>query len=334
MTSTLLPGFNFYRNAEGGGGGEGGDTGGDGGGDTGNAGATDDGTGGKTSLMQDGGDDGGKGGEGDGDTGSKQIDVKALLGDELAGDRNIAKFLEGENPVQEIAKALQNAQAQVGKPKVGVPGEQATAEEKAAFYEELGVPKEGTTEAYKFTKPENMPDELYSEEHAAKWAQAMKDNNVPVDAANALRDMLIGEQIDAATDATKALNDALDKDFGENKDIIAKEVGEMMKQAIPDDALRQQIEAGIGDKNTPAFAVALGHIMQHMKKQGFSDNNTGDGGSDHGGMSVDELREKGQALMASDAYRNPMHKNHAAVKKEADGIYKTIGELTAQAKKK
>lgn len=298
-------------------------------GDNGAASATDDGTGGKAPFGQTPAKDEGAGG----DKGSDgKLDLKAILGDDLVKDQNIAKFLETENPVQAIAKSLLEAQKQVGKPKVGVPGEGATDEEKAAFFKSLGVPE--AAEGYDFKKPDGVPDESYNPEHAAKWSKLMKDNNIPKDAANALRDAMIAEQAEAGAASAKALNDAMQTAFGDQKAVISKEIGDLMTKAIPDAKLRETIQASISDEKTPAFALALGLAMQHMKKTyGLTDKNIGDGG-EGSGMSIEDLRAKGNKIMSSEAYRDPMHRDHASVKKEAAEIYKQIGELTNAKSKK
>lgn len=305
------------------GGGEGGDAG------TGAASATTDGTGGKAPFGQtaDKSEVTGKEGGGDG-----KLDLKTILGEDLVKDQNIAKFLKTENPVQELAKSLLEAQKQIGKPKVGVPGENATAEEKAAFFKSLGVPDD--SKGYDFKKPDGLPDEAYNPDHAAKWADLMKANNVPKAAANALRNAMMEEMAGQAEASTKVLNEALDKTFGAKKAEISKEVGDLMAKAIPDAKLRETIQASISNEQTPAFALALGLAMQHMKKTyGMADKNIGDGG-EGSGMSIEDLRAKGNKIMSSDAYRDPMHRDHASVKKEAGEIYKQIGELTNQKSKK
>lgn len=291
---------------------------------------TDDGSGGKASMLSD--PTPAEGGEG-GDAGSDgAIDLKSLLGDELSADQNIAKFLETDNPVQELAKSLVESQKQMGK-KMGIPTEESTPEEAAAFYKELGVPEKGTAEDYGFTKPEGMDDADFNAEHAEKWAGLMKEHNVPKEAAEALRQELFAEGDAHQEAALKTLNEALDKSFGENKAAISKEVGDMLTEAVPDAELRATIEASLGDEKTPAFALALGHVMQHMKKTyGLADKNAGDD-SQLSGKTVEELRAEAQKEMTSDAYRDPMHRDHKTKKAEVQGMYKEIGILTDQANK-
>lgn len=232
----------------------------------------------------------------------------------------------------DVFKSLENAQQFIGRKGFGVPGEKATPEEKAAFYTELGVPPDA--KGYEFKRPDNVPEEMWNTEHETKWAGLMKQHNVPKSVANELRNEMIKETLEMHNSTVKTLNESLDKDFGENKTAITKEVGDLMQKAIPDKALREAIEKNIGSKNTPAFALALGHVLQHMKKTyGMSDTNTGDG-ADAAGKSIKDMRTEATKLMSSEAYTNVMHKDHAETRKQVDGLYSDIGKLTDAAKKK
>lgn len=287
---------------------------------------TDDGTGGKASFLTDPKADAGAD-SGKTATDAGKVDLKALLGDELSADKNFAKFMESENPVQEMAKSLLEAQKLVGKPKVGVPSEQSTPEEKTAFYKELGVPE--TSDGYEFKKPEGIPDEAYSEEDAKAWADFFKENNLTKEQANNARNRFIEMQTEAQTAATTALNEQLNKAFGDKKAAITAEATAELVAAIPDAALRDQISKAMSDELTPAFALAMGHLVQSLKvKYGRADSNVNDGDS-VAGMTAEEVRALGKAKMASEAYRDPMHRDHKATREEADRYYKQYDSMKA-----
>lgn len=281
---------------------------------------TADGTGGKASLMTE------TPAETTSESDNGSLDIKSILGDELAENQNISKFLDSENPVQEMAKSLLEAQKMVGQKRIGVPDENSTDEQRAEFFKALGVPDDA--EGYGFEKPEDMPEELYNAEHAAKWAGILKENNIPKSAADALREEMFKEGLEMQQQSVASLNEALDKSFGDKKAVVSKEIGELMKTAIPDAELRETIQNSLNSEQTPAFALALGHVLQHMKKTyGLSDVNTGDGGG-NSGKTVGELRDEAQKLMASPAYRDPMHKDHKSLKDQVSQMYKDIGDLT------
>lgn len=326
MTGVMMP---FCMDEAGG---EGGDAGAGGAGGEAPTNVTADGTGGTASMLT--GDAGGEAG-GDGDQGSKEggSDFNTLLGEDLAKNPGFEKYAKAENPVQEMAKSLLEAQSKIGKPQIGVPGEESTPEERAAFNEALGVPKDAA--GYGFEKPEGMDDAAYNKEHADKWAALLHDNNIPGEAANALREAMFTENQEAESVANEALNTKMDEIFGDDKQLIAKQASQLMQQAIPDPELRAQIQASIGNENTPAFAAALGLVTQHMQKTyGLTDQNLGDGGGDGGGQSITEIRADAQKLMSSPAYRDRMHKDHSDTKSKVDAMYLQVGELTDAARKK
>ncbi len=234
---------------------------------------------------------------------------------------------------EDVFKSLESAQALIGRPKFGVPNDKATPEERAAFFKELGVPDDA--KGYGFKKPDNVPDDQWDTKGEEKWAGLMKQHNVPAPVANALRDEMIKETLELHANTTKTLNDAMDKVFGDQKTAVGKEVGEYMKKAIPDAALRAQIEKNVGSKETPAFALALGQVVQYFKKTyGLADTNSGDGGDGTGGKSIKEMRAEATKMMSSEAYTNTMHKDHAETRKSVDQMYKDIGRLTDAAKTK
>ena len=265
-----------------------------------------------------------------------KMDLKALLGEELAANKTFDKYMKAENPVQEMAKSLIEAQKLIGKPRVGIPPEDAPEEQKAEFYKALGVPEK--PEDYGFERPDFLPEDMpYDEEHAAKWAALFKEKNIPADAANELREAFFKEVVETSTAQAEAvnqeLNKVLDEAFGEKKDVIAQEVRSVVTEAIKDEGLRQKIEQAVGDENSPAFALALGSVIQHMKqKYGMADSNMNDG-SGSSGMTAVDLRAEGKKLMASEAYRNPMHPEHNAVKEKAAQLYRQAATMMDTATK-
>jgi len=342
MTGVCMPFCMDEAAGDAGGSGGGGSeaSGGDAGGaaDIGAGSATADGTGGKAGLFESGGGDAGTGGDGgDGSSGEGgdpgKVDFNSLLGEDLAKNPGFEKYANAENPVQEMAKSLLEAQSKIGQPQVGVPGENATPEERAAFNEALGVPKESA--GYGFEKPEGMADEAYDQAHADKWATLLHANNIPGEAANALRTAMFEEHQAGEAAANEALNTKMDAIFGDDKQLIAKEASALMQQAIPDAELRTQIQAAIGDKNTPAFAAALGLVTQHMKKTyGLSDISTGDGGNS-AGQSASDLRAQGQKMMGTPQYTDAMHKDHKSTVDKVNQLYKdAAAALDAEAARK
>lgn len=322
MNSTSIPVFLMNEAGEGGGGGgDGAATGAT------NATATADGQGGKASLMTEGHAAENKGTQAENANNGNKLDLNALLGDDLAKNQNIVKFMNNENPVQAMAKSLVEAQSMIGKPKYDVPDANASDEAKAAFWTKMGVPDKA--EGYGFAKPDNIPDDLWSQEHADKWAGLLKQHNIPKSSAEALRNEMLNEAVAEETAINKALTEAMTKSFGDRTEIVRNEISDFIQEAIPDLELRAAIQAAVGNKNAPVFALALGLSMQHMKKTyGIADKNIGQQGDGIQGKSAAEMREEGRKLMDSDAYKNPMHKDHADTKRRVDDYYSQAGRLT------
>ena len=316
--------------AEGGSGSGGGEGGGEGGAGAGEgSGQAEGGQGGEAGT----GDGGGRaalfGGEGD----SKTVDLKEILGEDLAGNKTFEKFSKSENFTQDLAKSYAELEKQVGKQNVGVPGENATDEEKAAYYKAIGVPE--TSEEYGFEKPEGIPDDQYDEEHAKKWADIFKQNNVPAETANALRDQFMEEMTEQLTAmnadseaSSKVLDEAYTKSFGEKKGEVAANVKASLEKFIPDAEVREALMNKLPDE----ALIAMGYLDQGYKKTyGLGDQNAGDKGQ-ASGQSMEGLREQAQKLMSSDAYRNTMHAEHKATVDKVNSLYRDLGSLTNQKK--
>lgn len=251
-----------------------------------------------------------------------------LLGEDLAKEKTFEKFKDGS--VADLGKSYLELQKQMGQPKVGVPPADADDATKAEFYKQLGVPE--TTEGYGFAKPENMPDGMeYNEEDAKKWAEFFKENNIPADMANTIRDQYMtqmfemhGAQAEAQTAAATALDESFTKEFGENKQQAVQQVKDVLTKAIPDEATRQNMEQALSNE----ALLALAMVDRHYKKEyGQSDTLTNDPASPASG-NVDNMRDEARKMMSSDAYRDTMHKDHKAVKNRVDQMYRDIGALT------
>ena len=251
------------------------------------------------------------------------VDFANLIGEEYSSNPKISSLLENENPAQALAKSLVEAQKMIGQPKIGVPGESASDEDRASFYAALGVPD--SADGYGFVKPDDMPDEQYNEEHAQKWANILHENKVPLEAANNLRQAIFQESQELQKAQDAQLNEVLNQSFGDKSSEIVMEIQSLMKQAIPDEAVRQQISDGL--QNSPAFALGLGKAIQHMKQTyGMADQTIGADASSSG-HSADGLRQEAVKLMSSPAYTDTMNSEHEAVKSRVNNLYQQIASL-------
>jgi hypothetical protein len=91
------------------------------------------------------------------------------LPEDMRGDES----LYGHKTIGDLVKAHKAGMAERGN-LIKVPGDDATAEEKANFYSKLGRPE--TPDKYSFTKPEGFPDDLpYSKEGEQAYKQLVHD---------------------------------------------------------------------------------------------------------------------------------------------------------------
>lgn len=218
-------------------------------------------------------------------------------------------------------------------PTYAPPPADATAEQKAAYAKAAGVPDDA--KGYGFAKPENWPEGMeYSDEHALQWADKMHKLGVPAAMANDLRNQFLAEVVEGATtqatEANKLLDESFTKMFGDQKGVVTQRVKDVLTAAIPDTATRTALEKGLSNEALLAIAA----IHEHDRKTYGQADTNGDDGSKTAAKSLDELRAEGQKMMATDAYRDPMHKDHAATRKTVNETYQQIGALTEAAKKK
>ena len=251
------------------------------------------------------------------------VNLTERLGEELGANELFKQFEGSENFEQDLAKALIEANSKAAEP-VQPLGENATDEEKAAFWQSLGVPKEAAD--YKFAKPENWPEGLpYDEAHASAWAERMLEANVPAETANALRDAFMQEALEQHTAGAAELDKMMKEAYGDKADVRAREIGAALKSAFPDDE-----QVGTLADNLPESALlVIGKLQDHFKKQyGQTDDGLGDNDNQPSGLTQQEHRDEGKRVMASPEYRDPMHPNHEEAKRKAKEHYDRAAALT------
>jgi len=240
-----------------------------------------------------------------------------------------------------IAKSYQELQTQLGKPRFDVPAADAPPEVQAEFYKKMGVPEK--PDGYGLKAPDGYPEHMgeYMGETLTEFsAKAHELKMTPAQAAgvqawfdgHALKLGAAQQTVEAqkVTEANGRLDAHMTSLFGDQKNAQAARVTAIMTEAIPDPALRADLE-----KALPVEALtAIAAIEKHYRtKYGLPDTTIGDTGN-ASGKSLADMRTEASALMATPAYRDPMHKDHKTTRAQADGMYKQIGQLTEQAKKK
>lgn len=171
------------------------------------------------------GDDGGGGGDsgGGGAAPVALVDAEGNLTenwkDSLPEDIRDAECLKLVTSFGEFGKQLVHAQRMTGKDKVALPGENATEEDLAVFYDQAGRPK--TVDDYTYTRPEGVPEEKRSDKVMAKLRQDAHENGLTqrqFTKQMALRDTRLVETITNADETalreTKETETKLKEDFG------------------------------------------------------------------------------------------------------------------------
>jgi hypothetical protein len=174
------------------------------------------------------------------------------------------------------------------KDRVTVPGENATAEEKAAYNKAVGIPEK--PEDYGFTKPADLPEGVgWDQEAADSFAKFCHEKGMTVDQAQSSLSYY-NEQISKLLESTdkelekavegneKILKDRLKNDY----EPFMKSADQVLKALVSEDTLKA-IQAESIDTlilNSPAFAMVL-HDLK-TKVLGDRPLSGGDGGGDKG----------------------------------------------------
>lgn len=253
------------------------------------------------------------------------------------------KFWDAEKgavKTEDVLKSYTELEKSIGKPKYDIPASDAAPEVLADYYKKMGVPD--APEGYALEAPAEYPEHMgeYMKDTLGEFAKVAHDAKMTPAQAKAVQgwfdNMAIGlgksaedAQAQAIADGNTKLNDLFTQSFGERAAAVSAEAGEIMQKAVPED-----IRKALGDQTPEETLQIVALVHQYMKKEyGLSDNNLDDQGLPTG-KTLEDVRKESQTLMASDAYRDPMHKDHAATVQKVNADYKTIAALTNAAKKK
>ena len=246
---------------------------------------------------------------------------------------------------EDVFKSYSELEKRMSTPRYDVPDDKAAPEARTAWeksvFKALGVPE--APEAYGLAPPEGYPEHMgeYMKETLGEFGKVAHGLNMTPAQAKGVQTwfdgmaLKLGEAGVASQKAdTEAANARMDghftKIFGDQKGVAVEQVKQAMTKAIPDAAVRADLEKALPNE----ALVVIAALDKHYKETyGKSDENQGDGGNSSG-KTVAELREDAQKLMSSPEYRDPMHKDHKSTKDKVNQAYKDIAALTDQAKKK
>lgn len=248
-------------------------------------------------------------------------------------------YLQGFKDTASLAKALLDNKKLVGQ-KLGIPGPDATPEQKAAFHEAMGVPKEAA--GYGFKAPEGLPEGVeYNEKDAEDWANFFKENGIPAQAANAIRDRFMNKVIEDA----KAMKGEADKDIQKSDENFERISLSVFGDKVKANAALQTARADMEKYGNPELKAALGQAPDSVlalfaqvynakvaelngKENRDIDDNGGSGGS---GETKEQLRAEARRLQALPEYSSPFtakgKEEHERIVKEVKGLYDRVAKM-------
>lgn len=244
-------------------------------------------------------------------------------------------LLSGFKDTASMAKALLETKKLVGQ-KLGIPGADATPEAKNAFFEALGVPKDG--EGYGFKKPDNLPEGMpYDEKDAAEWAGFFKENNIPAAAGNAIRDRFM-KTVLAQYEGAKGAADKSDTQFMElavkihGGDQKKTETSLQNARTLMEKHLPPELKGALGELPNAALLAIAATVNAEVKALTGEDRTISrDGGDNAGGQSKEQLRAEARRLQALPEYGSPFttkgKEAHQKVVDEVKGLYARIGKM-------
>lgn len=218
----------------------------------------------------------------------------------------------------ELFKKLDGAEKLVGK-KTGIPDSAtATPEEWEQFYAKL---RPETADAYEFKSKDGAPPPdaefvkgikgIFHKAGLTKHQAALVQEQF---------DAFVGEKVAAKVEAEKKLDAEFEamtaKAFGADNAKTLESAKVLMNDLTPD-----ELKPYLAKLPNEALVVLTG-IMGAVRAKYVGEDRVapGAGTTDNGG----NAREEARKLMATEAYKDPWHKDHAATKARVESIYATF----------
>lgn len=224
-----------------------------------------------------GGGNGGGGGDGGGNGGGGGLPGVVDMRQHLADDGTFKPDWHKAVGVSEaiakkftrpeaLARSYETLEKQIGAKGVIIPGPNATADEKNAYYKALGRPDK--PEEYGFTKPATIkvgdkdmpvPDVAWDAKRAQSWQAKLHEMGVPKDTANRIMSAALEESVTGLSSIQESQAQilatskaALQKEWGADYD---KNMGAAMRAAETFGGAELRNHPGLG--NDPIFIKAM-----------------------------------------------------------------------------
>lgn len=242
-------------------------------------------------------------------------DIKTLIPKGFEGKQWVTETKD----VPKLFKRVDDLLTEIGKKPTGIPGENAKPEEIAAFHKAFGVPEK--PEEYKF--PDPPAGLVKNEKFEGKMKEIFKTAGVSakqaatlVPAYNALVAEISKELGAAGEQADVDFDKLAGETFGPKKEAVLKNSKALIAKYAPPQ-MAKHLE-GLSNENL----IVMAGVIDAIRAEFISDDKLPEGGTGGGvGMTAEAKRAKGMELMASKAYQDPFHPEHAKVKAEVDRLY-------------
>ncbi len=253
-------------------------------------------------------------------------------GDDLKNNPALKDF---KTPV-DLAKSYIETKKMVGQ-KTGIPGPDATPEQKAEFYKALGVPDD--INGYDQALPDDLPESIkknFDPEHAKKWAGTFKEANLTSAQAKIVRDAYMKEVAQTLGEAKEDIGkseanfkEVLTKHFGDKMDAIVTATRADIEKTIPAE-MKPYLETL--DNNQLALLAAYG---QGLHKIYGGEDKVIQNDEGNSVASEADLRKELRDTMSLPEYSNPFaqgKERHNEVVAKAKKLSDQIANLKKTAK--
>lgn len=233
-------------------------------------------------------------------------------------------YLKDVKGMEDILKKLDGAEKLLGQRPAGVPDENANQEEWDKFYKVLGRPESAEEYEFKYEDGMDKPDPEFEKglkEVLHKAGLSKKQVNVLQPAFDAfIKDVSSKRQDPAFSD--EGFDRLAAQVFGDKKDTVLAEVKSIISDNLPKVEGFDKYLEKLDNNNL----IVMASVLKNVKDKYISEDQFKQGGT--GGFNTSEgLRAQAKVLLASEAYRNPMHPEHDATDAKVRELYKQIAAV-------
>lgn len=246
--------------------------------------------------------------------------------------QNILKT-DPANHKEEFFKAMKGAQALLGKrPELQVPGKDATPEQIKNFHKQLGVPDDANGYQIKpiewseedkaigafinSSRTESFMADIKTEAHKLGITPSQLQGLADAYDKNFVkhhRDTVTATMTKEA-ETEKNFDEVATTLFGEAKLTVLNNAKKMMENNVP-----AEVKPYLAKLDNESLLV-LASVLNGVSKRYVKEDGLNTGGAPTG-MNADQIRQEGQKMMMSDAYRDVMHPDHERMKNAVKAHY-------------